>query len=72
MTNYFVFCVKTGAAEQQKHFQKQLEKTYALNQPTRVIAVTQGFYLSLHMVYGLLSHSTVKLTLQLVTPWSYC
>lgn len=24
------------------------------------------------MVYGVLSHSTIKLTLQLVTPWRYC
>lgn len=40
MTNYFVFCVKTGAAEQHKHFQKQLEKTSAKTQPTEAIPVT--------------------------------
>lgn len=29
-----------GTAEQQKHFQKQLEKTYAVNQPIKVSTIT--------------------------------
>lgn len=52
MTKYFIHCVihgvQMGPPEPLKHFQKELEKTYAVKQPTSTII---GFYISLHHVW---------------------